>query len=102
MARAVATFGFKEPGLKLDVTTWVPRFMQSACAIRHSQGIYSFKCIYSFLLGRKQMLQILISLAESTYYHTLFYVIKVNMAVQLGKMLERLVISQSGIRGLKD
>ncbi len=24
-----AVFGFKEAGLKLDVTTWVPRFMQS-------------------------------------------------------------------------
>ena len=24
-----AVFGFKEAGLKLDVTTWVPRFVQS-------------------------------------------------------------------------
>ncbi len=37
-----AVFGFKEAGLKLDVTTWVPRFTQSVSIIAY---LYFIGCI---------------------------------------------------------
>ena len=35
-----AVFGFKEAGLKVDVTMWVPRFTQSVLVMTHKMGLW--------------------------------------------------------------
>ncbi len=45
-----AVFGFKEAGLKLDVTTWAPRFTQSVYVMHQSFVSFIFLIPNRFLI----------------------------------------------------